>query len=90
MLSARKNIKTAKEAMDFCIKEFRQSTNRKSQIVSHYQKNVQKVPRGKLRNLFLLDSLHHQLTRLTLLLDYQRDEDTIAHLLNEAYKKYNG
>jgi hypothetical protein len=65
--------------MDFWIKEKRQSTNRKNQKVSYYQKNVQKVPRGKLLNLFLLDSSHHQLTRLTLLLGYQRDEDTIAH-----------
>jgi replication initiation and membrane attachment protein DnaB len=87
---ARKNIKTAKEAMDICINENRQSTNRKNQKKSQYQKNFQKVPRGKLLNLFLLDSSHHQLTRLTLLLGYQRDEDTIAHLLNEAYKKYNG
>jgi replication initiation and membrane attachment protein len=87
---ARKNIKRAKEAMDFCIKANRQSTNRKNQKKNQYQKNDQKVPRGKLLNLFLLDSSHHQLTRLTLLLGFQRDEETIAHLLNEAYQKYNG
>jgi replication initiation and membrane attachment protein len=86
---ARKNIKTAKEAMDFCKKQNRHNSNLNNQKKGSYQKSHQKVPRGKLLNLFLLDSTHHQLTRLTQLLGHQRDEETIAHLLNEAYQKYN-
>lgn len=85
---ARKNIKTAKEAMEICIKEKKQYSKWNNQKKDQNMKNYHEVPNGKLLSLYLLESSHHQLIRLTQILGYQRDEDTIAHLLNEAYKKY--
>jgi replication initiation and membrane attachment protein len=85
---ARKNINTAKEAIEICKKENKQYSKWNNQKRVKNKKDYQEVPNGKLLSLNLLESSHHQLIRLTQILGYQRDEDTIAHLLNEAYKKY--
>ncbi|HYK71725.1 MAG TPA: DnaD domain protein [Pseudoneobacillus sp.] len=82
---SRKQVKTAKEAMELAKKEREHLvslTNNKP------AKNYQEVPNGKLLSLFLADSSHHQLTRLTQILGFQKDDETIAQLLNEAYQKY--
>jgi replication initiation and membrane attachment protein len=82
---ARKNIQTVKEAWDVCINENKQYRSWIHPTKLQSTKKYQEVPNGKLLNLFLLESSHRQLIYLTNAFGFQKDEQTIAHLLNEAY-----